>query len=91
MSSYSDKRKQRGKISSGYSTVGNGNRSSDGQQSMQDVDRLSLMGSISSAMSVSALEQKLKDAQARIQYLETLTTRQQSALERLQNLVKRKR
>lgn len=89
MSSYTDKRSKRGKPSSGYQKVGN-----DGtlpSNEMQDVDRLSMIGSVNSSMSTSVLERKLGDAQRRVQYLEALTKKQQSTIDRLWELVNRRK
>jgi len=81
MASYSEKRRAKGKSSATKSN----------QIVATDIDRMSMIGSINSGMSVSVLERKLTDAQQRIKQLEQVTRSQQTTIDRLYDLVSRKR
>lgn len=75
--SYSSRRQERGK--QGH-TKGS-------SSSARDVDRMSLVGSISSDMSTSGLEKKLVQAQEKIKNLEAVTLRQQETIDKLMSMI----
>lgn len=79
MSSYSSKRRERVQRDD-----------SKAAQPSKDMDRVSFVGSIRSDMSTSALEKKLRDAQGRIQQLESVTEQQQQMIQRLMDLLQSK-
>jgi hypothetical protein len=60
-------------------------------QSSRDIDKVSLIGSVRSDMSSSALEKKLADAQERIKQLQVISTQQQQTIDRLMSLISNKR
>jgi lipopolysaccharide biosynthesis regulator YciM len=79
MSSYSSKRKERSKD--------NDSCADNSLKRSVDMDRLSLVGSVRSDMSTSALEKRLADAQQRIKQLENVTDRQQAMIARLMEVL----
>jgi len=91
MGSYTERKQQREEKAKKKSDSTQPTRSQGKSNEPKDFDRLSTLGSIRSDMSTSALEKRLADAQARISQLETCTLQQQKTIERLMELVTKRK